>query len=44
MAQPALPAVGMETARTPSSKARETAAERPLALNEPVGLSPSSLT
>src|ERR671934_29017 len=34
----------MASALAPSSSARETAAERPRALNVPVGLSPSSLT
>src|SRR5262249_1005554 len=42
-APPALPAVGIATAFTPSSLARDTAADNPRALNDPVGLVPSSL-
>ena len=44
MAPPALPAVGMASEAMPSSTARDTAMHRPRALNEPVGLSPSSLS
>ena len=42
-APPALPAVGSAIFVWPSSFAFETAAERPRALNEPVGLPASSL-
>ena len=42
-AAPALPAVGTTMPATPSAFARVTAALIPRALNEPVGLSPSSL-
>ena len=44
MALAALPAEGMASLRMPSSTAMETAQERPRALNEPVGLRPSSFT
>src|SRR2546427_2885788 len=40
---PALPAVGTTRRRAPPLTARVTAAERPRALKEPVGLVPSSL-
>ena len=43
MAPAALPADGMVSLVRPSSLALETAADRPRALNEPVGLAPSSL-
>ena len=41
-AAPAFPLVGMATARTPSSRARETPTAAPRALKLPVGTSPSS--
>src|ERR1035441_9095737 len=44
MALAALPAEGMATFRMPSSTHMETAQARPRALNEAVGLSPSSFT
>src|ERR1700686_2189302 len=44
MALAALPAEGIATLRTPSSTHIETAQERPRALNDPVGLIPSSFT
>src|SRR6266581_796748 len=44
MALPALPAEGIATLRMPSSAHIEIAQERPRALNEAVGLSPSSFT
>ncbi len=43
-AAPALPLVGIARADAPSSRARETPAAAPRALNDPVGSSPSSLT
>src|SRR5687767_12596558 len=43
-AAPALPAVGTTRPGTPSAFARVTAALIPRALNDPVGLRPSSLT
>src|SRR5579872_1180255 len=43
-ADAALPADGSAAARAPSSFALLTAAESPLALNDPVGFIPSSLT
>src|SRR5713101_234292 len=42
-ADPALPAEGMAIDDTPNSSALDTAADSPRALNEPVGLTPSSL-
>jgi hypothetical protein len=44
MALAALPAEGIATFRMPSSTHMETAQERPRALNEAVGFSPSSFT
>ena len=44
MALAAFPAEGIATLRMPNSTHMETAQERPRALNEPVGLMPSSLT
>ena len=41
-AAPALPFVGIATAFTPSSRARETPTAAPRALKVPVGISPSS--
>jgi hypothetical protein len=41
-AAPALPFVGIATARTPSSRARLTPTAAPRALNVPVGIRPSS--
>ena len=43
MAPAALPADGIVSRVRPSSLALDTAADRPLALNDPVGFSPSSL-
>ena len=43
-AAPALPLVGIAIRSTPSSRARVTPTAAPRALNEPVGISPSSLT
>src|SRR5712691_8720634 len=44
MALAAFPAEGIASFGMPSSTAMETAQDRPRALNEPVGLSPSSFT
>jgi hypothetical protein len=43
-AAPALPLVGMAMCRIPSSRARDRPTAAPRALNDPVGISPSSLT
>ena len=43
-APPALPAVGIATFWMPSSRHIDTAQESPRALNEPVGLTPSSFS
>ncbi|MNZ99444.1 hypothetical protein D3C78_1187690 [compost metagenome] len=43
-AAPALPLVGMASASTPSSLALDTPTAAPRALNEPVGMMPSSFS